>query len=553
MAKPIENNDTAKEFWENLSDAAALDSETKTALTTLIGAETPAGAEAKIAAVLPPTEINPGTITSWVAAGDSITSSATPTATYNSPMWHWIANIISGKEYVWINNGANLAFAASGHRVSNLNATHIPAILALDPRPSHVVCQYGTNDAALNSATSMIHYIAGYRTAIATLRAGGVEPIIMTAPQAQPYNSVSIFAQATTAHRIAAMNEELYALCDELRVRLVDNRFLDNPLAPGETYRGVLLEGELYGIHPQNGWHMAVGQNLAKTLVRYGTGTDAFIYDSVNAEPNFETTIPTFSPGRNLTCSGSLVTRPDAPGGKLLRVEVENNGTKQIGTGDTGILLTPKPGRTVGDFDLSIATESGFNPSGGLPVVAVTPIFGTSRKLILVKPVRPVSTFTSTVQEVIDAINGDPDASALVTASGTGTPGSLVFTSAEMTIPPSNFFSYEPGSTTAAEDAMDDTDQIRAIMEVWIPSGAVPPSLRMAGRADYGAGAFGTLATYQNTTYHSHACPRAGKVVITTPWVTAGSHRRLVAQCFFGGAEGTYEFGRVRIQKRAAP
>jgi hypothetical protein len=38
MAKPIENNDNAKEFWENLSDATALDAGTKTALRERIGA-----------------------------------------------------------------------------------------------------------------------------------------------------------------------------------------------------------------------------------------------------------------------------------------------------------------------------------------------------------------------------------------------------------------------------------------------------------------------------------------------------------------------------------
>ncbi len=38
MAKPIENNDNAKEFWENLSDASALNEGTKTDITTLIGA-----------------------------------------------------------------------------------------------------------------------------------------------------------------------------------------------------------------------------------------------------------------------------------------------------------------------------------------------------------------------------------------------------------------------------------------------------------------------------------------------------------------------------------
>ncbi len=38
MGKQIENNDVAKEFWENLSDATALDAETKTAVLAKIGA-----------------------------------------------------------------------------------------------------------------------------------------------------------------------------------------------------------------------------------------------------------------------------------------------------------------------------------------------------------------------------------------------------------------------------------------------------------------------------------------------------------------------------------
>jgi lysophospholipase L1-like esterase len=524
-----------------------------------IGAETPAGVDAQIAASLPPTEINPGPITSWAAAGDSITASSIPAATYNSPMWHWIASHSSGKEVPWIQRVSNggLAFAAGGHRVSDLNATHLPAILALDEKPSHVICQFGTNDTSRTTSPliSVLDYIEGYRTAINTARAAGVEIIIITAPQAQPYNSLADLNTATRAGQIAATNDALYELCDEMRVRLIDCRFLDNPTAPGETYRGVLLEGDLLGIHPLNSWHAAVGQEVAKVLRKYGVGPDIFAHTAVNAEPNFETTIPSFTAGRNLTCTGSLVNRPDAAGGKLLRVAVENNNTKQIGTGDTGILFTPVTGRAVADFEVSVATENGFAPAGGVPAVAVTPILGTSRRLIVIKPARPVTTFTSTVQQVIDALNAHPDVAALVTASGTGTPGSEVFptASSEMTIPLSNFTTPDPGSPTAAENLMADTDLVRGIMEIWLPAGATAPSLRLSGRATYGAGVFGTIATYQNTTTLSHACPRAGKMIFATPWVTVGTYRRLQVQCYFGGAEGHYDFGRVRVQRKPAP
>jgi lysophospholipase L1-like esterase len=491
-------------------------------------------------------------ITSWVAAGDSITASSVDVtaSSYNTPAWPTNAEFSSGIEVPRINNGTAAAFAVSGYTVEDFNDTIIPLILALNPLPSHCICQYGSNDAGTGVATgSVVQFISGYQTAVDTLRANGIEPIILTTPPAQPYNTTSSVEDAARANRVAQFNEALWDFCIQNQIRLIDNRATENPFAPGESYRGMFREGDNLGLHPQENWHFWVARNVAKTLEAFGSGEDVYRYDAVTQEPDFDTTLPTFTDGTNMTTDADLAVRHDGVGGNLLRVVVENNGTKQLGSGDTGIAFTAATGVDIGAFDVTVWTENYYDGVGGdglTPAVSVSPIIGTTRKLIVIKPARPATSYASLCTAVINAVNNHPEASALCVAASTGTPGSNVFNPTDRhTLTSCRWETAVP----SVDQTVSATDEVRGVIEVWGPPGALPPAVALYGRITGGSG-FSSIASVSNVPQATPAPSPTEKYVLTTPWVTIGTKRRFQLRVYFGGAEGLYFFGRPHAQVR---
>lgn len=521
------------------------------AVNAAIGTD-PSTTRAALQVANDPTKFNPGSITSVAFSGDSISGTTIPTSgAYNNPIYGWYALAAGGLDIPVIRKSGGFAFAASGHKISDALATHIPAILALGTKPSHVVLSFGTNDSTPTTLInrSVENFIETYRDVIALARSGNVEPIVMSIPPASQYNSSAELTNATRCHGVAAMNEALYELCAELGVLYVDLRDLENPDTPGAAYRGNHLEGDLYGLHPTISWHYSAGVRLGKVLAEYAVADDVFDYTSINEQPSFET-LPTVTAGTNQTFTRELITREGDIGGNLLRVAVEHNGTKTLGIGDAGITFTTATGVDVSAWDVTVHTQNEYGGVGGdnlTPAIAVSPVPGTNRKLIIIKPARPSTAFTSWVEDVIDAINNHPEASQLCIATATGTPGTEtnVFNPSILSTIPNGQF--EQAMTT--DQAISATDEVRGVVEVWLPPGAGNPSISVYGR-DAGGGSYSLMIGVTATAHKSPVATRLERHVIATPWTVAGTKKRFAVRVVFGGAEGYYFFGRARVQVR---
>jgi lysophospholipase L1-like esterase len=569
MAKPIENNDNAKEFWENLSDAAALDSETKTALTTLIGAETPAAVDAKIATVLPPTQINPGTITAIAFAGDSFTSDTKVTtavgAKFSSYLGGWphVALSICDRDITKIQGGSNENFSASGYRAANWLATSVPELVALATKPSHVITMIGKND--VRNDVPIQNFLADLTTGAAALVASGMTPIFTTVPPDHPYcgdarqTSAGLYAAIT-----ARYNEALYDWCAEHRYRLIDLRELEKPDEPGAIHRGSFDEGDLLGLHAREGWNWRAGEIVARTLREYGTADSHFDVAGVtvlNPHPNWTATPTVSNPTYQTISNLGTETRLDGLAGNLLRFDVTHTATttKEIGSGNTGFVFTPVAPNKVWDFDVRLVFAQSFTPGSTspdtTPVIAVVPIVGTNRKLVLVKP-KTNGSFVSltTCQEIIDTLNAHPEVSALFTTASSGTPGSNVPPLAT----PSTFpaASFNTAVSATVED-IDDTDLVRGVAEIWLPRGSYNVGCFLRGRPLYGnsgsgfpSGSISVLASHSVSSGIQPLPAPYGRIIYRTPWVVAGDYRAFYLGLSFGGAEGRVFVGRTQIQAR---
>jgi hypothetical protein len=432
-------------------------------------------------------------------------------------------------------------FAASGIASATWLSTYIARVVALVSKPSHCVINIGTNDA--QTFVPVANYMANIAAGVTSLRAAGVEPIIMTITPS-PTNSNTYWLSAR-------YNRELSIYCAQNQIIFVDTR---SDVA-SDTIEGLEVSGSLFdtgltgGLHPKSALHYHFAQNLGRVFAEHVDPSLPTIWSegsAINNFPNWSATTGSVQyPATNTTGPATLVARADGVTGNLLRLTIANNGTKSIGTGNAGIAFTAAAGVSQNDYDVFFRRDLNFS-NGGSPFISVKTEKFTGRKIIMVW--LETSSFVVSTQAgaLIAALNANPQVAALCTAASMGTPGTTVAVLGS-TFNDQVFTTQTPGSDEAG---LTSGKQVRGVVEIWNPAGAQYFGLQLYNTV--GTGAFAVKAQVRTTSsgsFSSVPIP-SGKMTYYTPWFTVTDHRRFYLRINVGGANGVYDIGRTWVQMR---
>lgn len=483
-----------------------------------------------------------GKITALAFVGDSTTAEALfapiqpygTTGTAGSLGLAW-ANCISwalGREirivYDTTTSPSLVSFARSGVKSDHVLETQIPAILnTSDELPSHVVWKIGTNDVSHNY--SIVSSEANIRDGIALLKDAGIRSIITT------INPRRLDSGKT--EEVAEFNDLLQTIADDTSSIFVSHELLlegeDNE-GTGEEFLGVLYDG----VHQWQHTSLMIAKDFVDQTSKLYPKNLVNPFDLgplLHTHANITNTLPS-----GVTTSIAYVSRDDGIAGNFYRCNILSSPSLTIGTGNSGVSYTPVSPETNSTIAIYHRTSQFNGPfsNGGLPQISVLETTN-GRKFIEVRAEMSSSTVvTSTASNVVTAVNNNPAASALVTAS-------LVGNGTGLMAPGSGFSDWSLTLSAASTDPAAGS-WVRAICEVKVRDPMRSLCLLRLWRQ-----------TPLNATLRSiPAGPAASTMalephtwVFWTPWyqVQEGDSGWR-AQFNFGQEEGTVDIGRFSVQ-----
>jgi lysophospholipase L1-like esterase len=497
-----------------------------------------------LASGVDPRYTDPGAIGRYAFLGDSMTDTTIPTTAWDGKWPGW-AIALSRREQNYTPNSTKMTFGAGGKSTRALiDEGFVATLVAATPQPTHCFFMEGANSASAGRTAAQ--YESDVRELVGLLLADNITPIILSAPSIVADTHLS----STTYRVMAEYSAALVRICQDLGLRYIDNsREIERPDLPGAAYRGFSFEGPSLGLHPDIAWNVRVGLNVADVIFQYGTS--ALITAATTLQSDNWTTVPT-SPGV-IGVTHSIGTVLDAQGGatKRLRIRLKQT-SKAIGSGDTGFSFTPATGVSLDAFEVVLRRDQSFTNSSvpGQPSIAVVPANTDAcpKTIIIVKTETTGFTATNTCSTIISALNAHPIASALFTTASTGTPGSNVPTAAGTTFGTARLNTVVPG----VSETMADTDEVRGVVTMYAPIGALVPYLQLRGYDSYGtAGGGGTTraSTPQVVTQSAIGGPLV-PVTLYTPWVVASTFRRYFIYLYMGGTNGDYFAWDAIVQRR---
>lgn len=142
-------------------------------------------------------------------------------------------------------------FATGGFTLAQIQSTHLPTVLALDPKPLACVILGGTNDAGANNGVgfSVTTTLATLDAICESLRGAGIQPILATLP---PRGNVTAISQAVSNYNRALVryaSTKGYDVVDynKVLVNTATGNFLTGLAQSDEThpsFKGVKLMGQ---------------------------------------------------------------------------------------------------------------------------------------------------------------------------------------------------------------------------------------------------------------------------------------------------------------------
>ena len=319
--------------------------------------------------------------------GDSITA-------YNSSIgnsWHRLLCFLTGQSLRHVG-----FFATGGFTLAQIQATHLPQVLALDPLPGAVVIAGGTNDVG-SGAFDFAASRATHQAITTSLLNAGIMPVFWTVPPRDD--------SATANGAVGRWNAYIREYAARLGVPVVDAwSALVNPTTG--LYQAAL---KLDDIHPNALGHVAIAQRMAADSGFTGRFSDGrpiltgAVVDGANLVPNGY---------------GLFVTDSNSDG--------RSDGWSSFGSGPTYSIVT-------GDSSIrgnwQRASFAGASTAGGglqYDVTGVVP----GRTYLMAARLR--ATLDPAADCQVNLSGGWRDASAAITGSTTLTTGALLRTSGEL-------------------------------------------------------------------------------------------------------------------------
>lgn len=276
--------------------------------------------------------------------GDSRTTADYPNAT---PIYVTYAVRALAGRLQWVGN-----YATGGYTAAQVRATHLPQVLALNPRPTFCVVLAGTNDLATRTAAEIVDDL---RAMYVALRGAGITPVCLS--------ELPRDLTAVSLNKIAAVNSGIAAIARSYGFPFVDVYPLLCDPATGQWSSSATYETD--GVHPIALGHKVIGDAIATAL---STLIPPFSAPLVHHAADTTTAVvaPTFAAGFTDANADSLPDNSGSLSGYSFFNNSAANATVTYGA-DSGVVAGRwlHIERSAADATIDLRTNGGVTCSAG--------------------------------------------------------------------------------------------------------------------------------------------------------------------------------------------